>query len=557
MSMVSNSGGIRMLVVDDDPDAASSVKRLLSRKFKAFIDIAGDVTEARAKLLDGLFDIVILDYQLPDGNGIDLLREIAGVKSHPPVIMVTGHGDESTASEAFRLRAAGYVVKDGRLPAMLPEAVSGALAEVALKKAEDRLRRSEETERALLNATPESLLLLDAGGAILVANGTAAARLGMSPEEAIGKSAYGVLPGELSSSLKIHVDSVFRTGEAERFEDAREGRHYYNVVYPVSCEEGVIERVAVFTQDITERKQVEESLEKARGELEERVEERTSQLRQANTELRAEIAVRKRIEESLNTLSSQVHGQARMLEQILSSSPDYFYLLDGRGKFIYANSTAAGVLGLRQSDMEGKYWWELGLPEDSMKPLDIQREAVISSGEQRAGRIRLPAPSGWKDFDYILSPISGWNDTVNTVVATLRGISAEDLLMEELQRRLSRLEEEARLLDLLPSSVIFRDMNDMITFWNAGAERLYGWSSGEAEGRFSQELLKTEFPRPPGDIGYELMDVGSWEGVLLKVARDGSRVEVRSRWTLKLDAKGQPAAVLEVDDATGEQPPPR
>ncbi len=548
--MMSNSGGIRMLVVDDDPDAASSVKRLLSRKFKAFIDVAGDVTEARAKLLDGLFDIVILDYQLPDGNGIDLLREIAGVKGHPPVIMVTGHGDESTASEAFRLRAAGYVVKDGRLPAMLPEAVSGALTEVALRKAEERLRRSEETERALLNATPESLLLLDAVGAILVANETAAAKLGMSPEEAVGTSAYGVLPEELGSSRRVHIDSVFRTGEAERFEDAREGRQYYNVVYPVSGEEGVIERVAIFTQDITERKQVEEALEKARGELEERVEERTAQLR-------AEIAVRKRVEESLKTLSSQVHAQARMLEQILSSSPDYFYLLDSRGKFIYANSTAAGVLGLKQSDMEGKYWWELGLPEDSMKPLDIQREAVISSGEQRAGRIRLPAPSGLKDFDYILSPISGWGDAVSTVVATLRGISAEDLLAEELQRRLSRLEEEARLLDLLPSSIIFRDMNDRITFWNAGAERLYGWSSEEALGRFSRELLKTKFPRPPGEIGYELMDAGSWEGVLLRVARDGSRVEVSSRWTLKLDAKGQPAAVLEVDDATSGQPPPR
>jgi PAS domain S-box-containing protein len=420
-----NSAGIRMLLVEDDEEIALNLQRLLSRKFKASIDIAGDASQARGMLTSGYFDLVVLDYQLPDGNGLELLAEISKAQDHPPVIMVTGQGDETIASEAFRLRASGYVVKDKKLTTLLPEVVGSALNERALDRAEERIRYSEETERALLNATTESLLLLDSKGTILVANDTAAIRLGMSMDSIIGRDFYGFLPVELREESAGHIYSVFRSGTPRRFEHVIEGRYYDNVVHPVYTEDGGIERVAIFSQDVTERKLAEEDLAKARDQLEQRVAERTAQLVDINEELRAEIAVRKRIEDSLKTLSAQVRGQAEMLDDILSSSPDYFYLLDRRGKFIYANSTAAKVLGLKQSEMEGKYWWDLGLPEEAMRPLDIDREAVLTSGERSTGHIRLPTPAGKMDFEYTLSPIKGWDGKTRAVVATLRDVSAK------------------------------------------------------------------------------------------------------------------------------------
>lgn len=426
--------GIRILLVDDDHDAASNLARLLAKKFDASVQTAGDVSIAREKLAQDAFDVIILDYQLPDGNGLDLLEEIAGAEDHPPVIMATGQGDESIASEAFRLKASGYVVKDRQLPAMLSEAVSAALNEAALRADEERLQR-------------------------------------------------------------------------------------------------------------------------ARVELEAMVQHRTAQLVEANRELLAEIAERKRVEESLKTLSAQVQGQAMMLDQILSSSPDYFFLFDGKGKFIYANSSAASVLGFSQEEMEGKYWWDLGLPELEMKALDLQREVVLSSGEQRVGRVRLPVPAGEKEFEYVLGPITSPGSAAETVVATLRDITAGDRMIEELEELAAGLEERSGLLDILPSSIILRDFNDRIMLWSAGAERLYGWTAVEAVGRLSQDLLATQYPKPLGEIGFALLDAGRWEGTLKRVSREGSRLEVLSRWVLKLDPQGQPEAVLELDDAMGSEPP--
>jgi len=542
-----SSRKLQMLVVEDDPEIASSLQRLLVKKFRAAVDLASDINAAREVLHSKDFDLILLDYQLPDGNGLELLEKIAEVRDHPPVIMVTGQGDEAIASQAFRLHASGYVVKDNKLPALLPEVVGGALDEMALRKAEARVRRSEETQRALLNATSESLLLLDAKGTILVANETAARRLGMTGVEAVGKNFYDFLPAGRRVDVKGNVDGVFRTGTPQGFEYVADGRHFAGAVYPADRERGSIQRVAVFSQDVTEGKSAEEELRKARDELEDRVSERTAQLMAANEELRSEIAVRQKIEDSLKTLSAQVHGQARMLDDILSSSPDYFFLMDGRGKFIYANSTAAQVLGLKQSEMEGKYWWDLGLPEDAMRPLDIQREAVLSNGEHRSGRLKLPTPSGEREFEYFLSPIKEWNGTTRTVVATLRGISTGEATIAGLERKVARLQERADLLDLLPLALFVRDMNGRVTLWTKGAEKLYGWSTDDALGQPAHELFKTQYPQPVREIDSYLLENGRWEGTLINTAIDGEEVEVRSAWMLELNKDAEPRAILELD----------
>lgn len=125
--MFRNRNKIRTLVVDDDPEAAGNIERLLRKRFRASVDRAGDVSDARAKLDSGRYDIIILDYQLPDGNGFDVLKQISVESGHPHVIIVTGHGDESIESEAFRLCASGYVIKNDKLSESLSEAVACAL----------------------------------------------------------------------------------------------------------------------------------------------------------------------------------------------------------------------------------------------------------------------------------------------------------------------------------------------------------------------------------------------------------------------------------------------
>jgi PAS domain S-box-containing protein len=133
--------------------------------------------------------------------------------------------------------------------------------------------------------------------------------------------------------------------------------------------------------------------------------------------------------------------------------------------------------------------------------------------------------------------------------------SNEQLRLEvaERERGESVLREQASLLNLTHDTVFVRDMNDVITYWNRGAEERYGWSSDEAVGRVTHELTQTSFPAPLQEINAELLETGRWEGELIHTRRDGTQVIVASRWALQRDEAQKPTAILETNNDITER----
>jgi PAS domain S-box-containing protein len=74
------------------------------------------------------------------------------------------------------------------------------------------------------------------------------------------------------------------------------------------------------------------------------------------------------------------------------------------------------------------------------------------------------------------------------------------------------------------AQLMIRDMEGRIVHWNAGTDRLYGYSRTEAEGALSQELLRTAFPAQLESIEAELLRTGYWEGKLVHRRKDGERI---------------------------------
>ena len=130
------------------------------------------------------------------------------------------------------------------------------------------------------------------------------------------------------------------------------------------------------------------------------------------------------------------------------------------------------------------------------------------------------------------------------------GLQAE---IAERKRGEEVLRERANLLDLTHDTVFVRDNNDVITFWNRGAEKLYGWTKDEAIGQVSHRLMQTIFPVPLEEISAELNSTGRWEAELIHSRRDGTQVEVASRWALQLDEGGKPIAILETNNDITER----
>lgn len=114
-----------------------------------------------------------------------------------------------------------------------------------------------------------------------------------------------------------------------------------------------------------------------------------------------------------------------------------------------------------------------------------------------------------------------------------------------LEQRTAEVIEKAMLLDLANDAIFIKTKipKDTITYWNQGAERLYGWTAREAMGRNPSELLHATYPIPLEEI--EKHEV--WEGELTHSTRDGRRIVVASRWTALRNKHGDPVGWMEIN----------
>ena len=103
-------GAARVLVVDDEPDLRTLYELTLLREGYQ-VASAGTLAEARAQLAEQRFDVVITDMRLPDGLGLELLREVAQAQRPERCIMITAYGSAENAVEALKCGAFDYLTK--------------------------------------------------------------------------------------------------------------------------------------------------------------------------------------------------------------------------------------------------------------------------------------------------------------------------------------------------------------------------------------------------------------------------------------------------------------
>ena len=112
-----------------------------------------------------------------------------------------------------------------------------------------------------------------------------------------------------------------------------------------------------------------------------------------------------------------------------------------------------------------------------------------------------------------------------------------------LDQNVAEIAEKAALLDLANDAIFVKTADGKISYWNQGAERLYGWTMSEALSHSPSELLRPEYPIPLHEL--EMKDY--WEGELRHTRRDGIQIVVASRWTTLRDNDGKPVAWLEIN----------
>lgn len=164
---------VRVLLVEDDEDDYVLTRDLLAEGFGARFSVVWASSRAHGlqRLTEGAFDVALLDYNLGNETGIDLLREARARGCRTPVIMLTGQDDRATDLNAMHAGAADYLVK-GR--------VTGDMLERAIRYARERHRLLEEisalsledeltglhNRRAFMTMADQRLQLLERSGAL-------------------------------------------------------------------------------------------------------------------------------------------------------------------------------------------------------------------------------------------------------------------------------------------------------------------------------------------------------------------------------------------------------
>ena len=109
------------------------------------------------------------------------------------------------------------------------------------------------------------------------------------------------------------------------------------------------------------------------------------------------------------------------------------------------------------------------------------------------------------------------------------------------------------LVELAHDSIIVRDLENRITFWNRGAEEKYGWKREEVLGKLAHSLLQTQFSQPLEEVEETLRRKHYWEGEVTHTAKNGKCIAVATRRVLQCDAEGKPTAILEINNDITER----
>ena len=131
-------------------------------------------------------------------------------------------------------------------------------------------------------------------------------------------------------------------------------------------------------------------------------------------------------------------------------------------------------------------------------------------------------------------------------VAMLRLVAARVTAEIVRQRDESRLRDQARLLDAARDAILVRTVEGRITYWNQGAQRLYGWTAEEVLGR-SVLGLKIADPTQYRAAMESVLNRGEHLGEIDECKKDGSAIIVECHWTLVRDADGRPTSVLAIN----------
>ncbi len=265
---------ITILLVEDDQIDQMAFERFIRQHNLPYkYMIANSVEEAEKAIKKGGFDIALVDFLLGDGTGLEVVRKITRV----PVIFATGQGDQKIAVDAMKAGVYDYLVKDNnrnyleQLPITIENAISHKLANEKLREME------REVEKLLwvVSKTENSMVIANKDGKIEWVNEGFERLTGFNQQEVVETYGDMLLRNNLSglNPRSPHYKTLISKKKSVSYESknyTKEGKEFWvlTTITPILNQDGEIQKIIAIDADITERKEVEFELIKAKHKAE-------------------------------------------------------------------------------------------------------------------------------------------------------------------------------------------------------------------------------------------------------------------------------------------------
>jgi PAS domain S-box-containing protein len=347
-----------ILILEDD----AAHRDLILRAFrddpdKFRMSIAGTIRSAREILERDLPDLILSDWILPDGKGLDILPRTEGLVTIPLIIM-TSFGDERLAVEIMKSGAIDYVVKSATMFRDLPHIARRALSDweniQERKRAEAAVQDTQKRIADIMNFLPDAVLAIDNEGKVIGWNHAIERMTGVMAADMLGKGDhehsipfYGVRRPILIDLVLMDDQEIEKKYDYVQRNDGRitsetyiptlfggKGAYLWGTATPLYDSAGNRIGAIEVIRDITDRKQAEEILQKREA----------------------------------------------ILETLLNAPNDTIALLDRQGIFIGSNTVGAQRLGSTIQEIIGKCAYDL-LPPDVAKARKEKIDRVFETGE--------------------------------------------------------------------------------------------------------------------------------------------------------------------------------
>jgi PAS domain S-box-containing protein len=501
----------RILYIEDSKTQRQLVKHVIEEQCGLRVDTAENGSEGLALWEVGSYDVLAVDFGLPDMTGIEICRKVLAENPNQAIVMVTGKGDENVAAEALNLGIKNYITKDSHdvflnlLPDVISELAKHAqdlsarrLAEITLKESETALKQSEETLRSAIESIPQGFALYDKEDRLILFNKNYFKPLSEIPKENI---------------LGLTYEERLRNYEASGYRAADQKEHRI----PIE------ERLALHKDP--------------QGPMYSTYSDgKTYQIEEIRTESGGTAFIRTDVTELLKIQSSLAESE-NLFRTVVDNSPAALTLKDRDGRFQLVNKTFGEWMDSRPEEIIGKLANEI-FEDELTQSIDSGDKEVFETGKNvKFDGFRLYNDGKHRFISAHKSPIYS-ADGETTGICTLIIDTTDQKKSEE---ALLESEERFRALFEAANYGILVHRNYKPVFANQALAKLYGYESIEEVMKIKSTKI---FTHPDYEYGNHLRrldgnyDVSDRENLGTK--KDGTTFW-ESRRSFVLNWDGEPA----------------